>query len=105
VDMDTFTRLAEVMNRADARADRVEAAAIDLVEATLMRGRTGETFAAVVTGTTDSSARVQLREPAVRGVVPGGAGLAPGTVVTVRLEEADPARRTVRLALAGGGNG
>ncbi len=100
-DMEVLDRLAGVMDRADTRADRLEAAAIDLVEATLLRHRVGEVFAAVVTGSTESSARIQLRDPPVRATVPDAADLPAGTAVEVRLEEADPARRTVRFRLAG----
>ena len=76
------------------RANAVERAVIDLVEAVLLAGREGERFDAVVI---DDGAR-----PAAR---PGRAGEArdgtpaPGTEVSVRLERADPATRTVTFSL------
>jgi exoribonuclease R len=95
--------LPEVMNRTDALADRVEGAAIDLVEATLLAPHAGREFDAVVTGTTDRGARIQLREPAVRGTLPGLPPPAPGTSVRVVLQEADPAARRVVFRRAGAG--
>ncbi|MFN8108416.1 MAG: RNB domain-containing ribonuclease [Thermoleophilia bacterium] len=90
-----ITRLPEVMNRSEALADRLENACIDLVEATVLTGREGETFQAVVTGTHQNAARIQLVDPPVRGSLPDAAGLAPGDRVEVVLREADPARRAV----------
>ena len=68
----------------------VERGVVDLVEAVLLEGREGELFDAVVI----DEALVQLREPAVRGRLEAG-GPPPGTPVTVRLERADPATRSV----------
>jgi exoribonuclease R len=108
-DRATLEALVPVMGRAEAVADRVEAAAIDLVEATLLHRREGEVFDAVVLGVDGARARVQLREPPVRGSVPDPAGLVPGDEVPVRLVRADPGARTVALrradAGAAGGNG
>ena len=67
---------------------------LDLTEAVLLHGREGETFPAVVI----DDAVVQLRDPAVRAKLATGTP-APGTEVTVRLERADPATRTVTFSL------
>ena len=76
------------------RANAVERAVIDLLEAVLLAGREGERFDAVVI----DEGLVQLRDPAVRAKLATGTP-APGTEVTVRLERADPATRTVTFSL------
>jgi exoribonuclease R len=75
------------------RAGRVERGVVDLVEATILAGREGERFDAVVI----DKGVVQLRDPAVRGRLADG-GPPPGEEVSVRLERADPATRTVLFA-------
>lgn len=77
------------------RAGRAERAAIDLVEAVVLAGRTGETFrATAIDGRT-----VQLAEPAVRGRL-DGPDAEPGETLRVRLTVADPQRRAVRFERA-----
>ncbi len=70
-------------------------AVIDLVEAVLLQGREGEQFDAVVI----DDGLVQLRDPAVRAKVVESCP-PPGSEICVRLERADPAMRTVTLAVA-----
>ena len=77
---------------ATRRANAVERGIVDLVEAVLLAGREGERFDAVVI----DDGLVQLREPAVRARLAGTP--APGTEITVRLERADPATRTVTFS-------
>jgi len=77
------------------RANAVERAVIDLVEAGLLAAREGERFDAVVI----DEGLIQLRDPAVRARLATGTP-APGTEVTVRLDRADPATRTVAFSLA-----
>ena len=76
------------------RANAVERAVVDLVEAVLLAGREGERFDAVVI----DDKLVQLRDPAVRARLHAGTP-APGTEVSVRLDRADPATRTVSFSL------
>ncbi|MFN8124582.1 MAG: RNB domain-containing ribonuclease [Thermoleophilia bacterium] len=95
----TLGRLPEVMGRAEALADRLENACIDLVEATLLRAHVGERFAAVVWGSNERGARIQLREPPVRATLPGS-DARPGSELEVQLAEADPARRVVAFRAA-----
>jgi exoribonuclease R len=96
----TLGRLPEVMNTTDARADRLDGACIDLVEAALLAPRVDETFAAIVTGLSGKGVRIQLREPAVRATLPGVGAIAAGTEISVRLVSTDPARRSVVFAPA-----
>lgn len=87
--------LPKAMSAGAQRAGRVERGVVDLVEAAVLAGREGESFDAVVI----DEGLVQLREPAVRGRLADG-GPAPGSAVTVRLETADMASRTVAFAPA-----
>jgi exoribonuclease R len=86
--------LPEAMRNADRRASALERAAVDIVEAAQLTGRTGEVFDAVAID--DDS--VQLAEPAVRAKCDGP--LSPGQPVRVRLVEADVISRTVRFVTA-----
>jgi exoribonuclease R len=95
-----FSRLPEVMHDADARASRVERAAIDLVEAVVLSGREGTVFDAVVTDTDERGARIQLRDPAVTGRV-SAHGVEPGRAVRVRLVAADPVKRQISFERVG----
>jgi exoribonuclease R len=83
------------MAKGDHRARVVERGIVDLVEAVLLQDRVGETFVAIVI----DDALVQLRDPAVRGRLTGESP-EPGSEVTVRLDRADPATRTVEFSVA-----
>jgi hypothetical protein len=74
----------------------VERAVVDVVEALLLEGREGERFEAVVI----DERTIQLRDPAVRGKLDDDPPV--GTELTVRLERADPAARTVLFSPASG---
>jgi exoribonuclease R len=87
--------LPSEMSAASQRAGRVERGVVDLVEATLLTGREGERFDAVVI----DDKLVQLAQPAVRGALEGPAP-EPGTPVVVRLDQADAAMRKVRFSVA-----
>jgi exoribonuclease R len=91
----TLPALPKAMSAGGNRAGRVERGVVDLVEAAILEGREGERFAAVVI----DDGLVQLGDPAVRGRLADG-GAAPGRAVTVRLETADMASRTVAFAAA-----
>lgn len=94
-------QLPAVMTAATRRAAALERAVVDLVEAVLLQPRVGETFPAVVVDADERGGTVQLREPPVRGRCEG-VGLPLGEQVLVQVVEADPARRSVRFAVAGG---
>src|SRR4051812_26085267 len=87
--------LPAAMTEAQRRAGAVERGVVDLVEAVLLAGREGERFDAVVV----DDGLVQLREPAVRGRLEHGCPT-PGTDVSVRLDRADPATRSVAFSLS-----
>ena len=93
---DAFTRLPSVMATADARAGRIDRAAIDLAEAVILQPHVGETVAAVVTDTDARGARIQLIDHPVVARV-DTAPVLPGTRIEVRLAAADVAKRTIRF--------
>jgi exoribonuclease R len=89
--------LPQVMQAGARRAGAVERGVIDLVEAVILSGREGEQFEGVVI----DDQLVQLRDPPVRAKLTGSCP-EPGSEVTVVLERADPATRTVAFRGAGG---
>ncbi|HYD13514.1 MAG TPA: RNB domain-containing ribonuclease [Allosphingosinicella sp.] len=92
---DAFTRLPQVMGRADARSGQIERAVIDLAETVMLQERIGEDFEAVVTDQDERGARIQLRDlPVVARV--SAHRVEPGETIRVRLTAADPETR--RLA-------
>jgi exoribonuclease R len=91
----SLPELPAAMAAADKRARAVERGVVDLVEAFLLEPRVGERFDAVVI----DDGLVQLRDPAVRARVETG-DPEPGTEVSVRLDRADPATRSVLFSLA-----
>src|SRR3954467_9556886 len=87
--------LPRAMSAGAQRAGKVERGVVDLVEAAILAGREGERFDAVVI----DDGLVQLGAPAVRGRLEDG-GAPPGRAISVRLETADMASRTVAFASA-----
>ena len=92
-DRAALAELPKTMAAASRRAGAVDRSVVDLVEAVVLAGREGERFEAVVI----DDGLVQLRDPAVRAKVTGSP--APGTTVSVRLERADPVKRSVEFTL------
>src|SRR6478609_7128615 len=85
--------LASEMGTADRRANEIERACIEVVEAALLHDRVGQTFEAVVVDVRkDGSAVVQLAEPAVRARCDAGPTVKLGERISVRLAEADPVK-------------
>ena len=94
-----FEPLADVMRKADAKAAQVDSAVIELAEAVVLRDDLGKPFEGCVTDIDQRGARVQLCElPVITRVAEDGLSL--GDQVSLRLTEADPARRLTRFALA-----
>ena len=89
-----FARLGPVMGKADARANQIDRAVIDLAEAAMLSGREGESFAAVVTDVDEVGPRIQLCDvPVVARVT--AHSVSPGEKLTVRLASADPVKRQI----------
>ncbi|WP_310719514.1 RNB domain-containing ribonuclease [Streptomyces lydicus] len=98
--------LPREMEAGTQRANQVERACVDLVEAALLRDRVGETFEALVVDIQDKDpthGTVHLYDPAVIGPVetaPEGPALPLGHHIQVRLAEAEPGRAPVRFTPA-----
>ncbi|MFF8811888.1 RNB domain-containing ribonuclease [Streptomyces pactum] len=94
------------MARGAARADAAERGAADLVRTAVLRGRVGEVFDGWVVDVhpdTPTRGTVQLREPAVSGLVDAGphaSGLPLGGPLRVRLAAAGPGRTPPRFTPA-----
>jgi len=94
-----FPKLPPIMDRADARGNQIERAAIDLAETVVLHGREGKMFDAVVTDVDERGARIQLcKIPVVARVVANGVGT--GDQIEVRLISADIDRRELRFERA-----
>ena len=94
--------LPALMAASDRRTREVERAAVEAVEAWVLRGREGQVFSAVVVDAENGRGTVALDGLAVRGRCEG-ASLTPGTRVHVRLEEIDVAGRRIGFRLEDGG--
>ncbi|MFC8303569.1 RNB domain-containing ribonuclease [Specibacter sp. NPDC057265] len=104
-----LAELPDIMAASNQLANRVDRAAVDTIEAAILRHRVGEEFHAVVlagprkngTGSNGAAPRspIQIEVPAITAFCEGA--LEPGTEVRVKLVEADIATRTVRFIPAG----
>ena len=92
--------LPAAMARSDKRSHEAERAVIDLAEATVLAGRTGELFDAAVVELNGDGATVVLDDPAVRAKCTG-TGFHLGTRVKVRLAQVVTSTRKVRFELVG----
>ena len=91
-----FPKLPVIMDRADARSNQIERAAIDLAETVVLHGREGRTFDAIVTDLDERGARIQLcKLPVIARVAANGAET--GDQIEVRLVSADTDRRELRF--------
>ncbi|MVO84053.1 RNB domain-containing ribonuclease [Streptomyces sp. p1417] len=97
--------LPREMAEGTRRANSVERACVDIVEAALLKDRVGEIFDGVVVDVrerTPDVGTVQVADPAVVARIEGGgaAGLPLGERLRVRLTQADPGRAQVLFAPA-----
>jgi exoribonuclease R len=86
--------LPKEMDAAERRAHEIDRAVVDLAEAVVLAPRVGQMFDAVVVESGPRGGAVQLTDPAVRARCEGP-DLPLGKRLMVRLEVADPERRTV----------
>ena len=95
--------LSDEMRESARRASTYEREVIDLVESVVLQPRVGESFDAMVVSVSDDGTKgdVMVPDPAVSATVSSASGrtLPLGQEVSVRLTEADPARRRVRFEL------
>jgi exoribonuclease R len=97
-------RLPETMRESTRRANQYERDILDLVEAAVLRQHVGRTFDAMVTQVSEkkpATGEVMVADPAIEARVRSadGSPLPLGTDVTVRLVEADVAKRKVLFEL------
>ncbi len=86
--------LPPVMARAASRDAQIDRSVIDLAEATMLHGREGSTFSAVVTDVRENKVQVQLKDlPIVATTTTPGAF--PGAALTLRLIRADQVEGTL----------
>ena len=95
-----FGRLPPVMAHSGSIAGAIDRAVIDMAEAVMLHGLEGQTFKAVILDRDERGARIQLCDRPVVARVQTDAG-EPGDTITVRLDEADPVRRSLRFSRAG----
>jgi exoribonuclease R len=93
---EAFTRLPEVMERADAIGARVDRAVVDLAEVVMLQRRIGDTFLAVVNDVDERGARIRLCDvPVITRV--NAKGVDPGDDVRVKLQSVDAAQRVLNF--------
>jgi exoribonuclease R len=93
----SLPELPALMESADRLAHEADRAVVDLTEAFLLADRVGQRFSAVVLSANGLGGTIALDEPAVRARCIG-TKLAVGERITVTLQVADQATRTVTFA-------
>ncbi len=91
---EAFAELPQAMESAEALANQVERAAVDLAEAVLLDGREGEIFDAVIIDEDERGAQMQIADPAIIARVVAH-DVDPGDAVKVRLVDVDQAARRI----------
>lgn len=97
---ESLPELPALMARSQQKAGRLDAGAIDRVEAAVLSGQEGQEFDGVVLRQRGGTARVQLRTPPVEAAVTGLTA-EPGSRVRLRLDGVDIAAGTVSLTPVG----
>ncbi|HEY4357907.1 MAG TPA: RNB domain-containing ribonuclease [Acidobacteriaceae bacterium] len=94
--------IATHCNEADKALRKIERAMIKRVAAVALSGRIGESFRAVVTGSSPKGVYARVLQPPFEGrVIRGEDGLDVGDRITVTLLHTDPARAFIDLAKTG----
>ena len=93
---ESLPSVPKIMARSDGVANRLDAAALDRVEAALLSRHDGQVFEAVVLGRRNDGARVQLADPPVTAKV-RGLDAAPGETVRLRLRSTSIATGAIVL--------
>ncbi|MFT3978802.1 MAG: RNB domain-containing ribonuclease, partial [Sphingomonas bacterium] len=78
----------------------IDRAVVDMAEAVLLDGQEGRTFDAIILDRDDRGARVELCDrPVIARVLTDNGE--PGDRISLRLDEADPVKRTLRFTRIG----
>lgn len=96
---ESLSELPALMGRSSQRASRLDAGAVDRVEAALLRGREGDRFEAIVLRRREEGVRIALTDPPVEASV-DDLTAAPGDTVEVRLLRTDIALGVVEFGPA-----
>ena len=97
---ESLGELPQIMRASSQRAGRLGSAALDRVEAALLRDRVGEVLPATVLDASRGRARIQILDPVVTESVTAP-GLAPASETLVRVVRAEVPTGEIELALAG----
>jgi VacB/RNase II family 3'-5' exoribonuclease len=96
---DELERLAQRCTAKEDDAEKVERRMVKAAAALMLRDRTGEKFAGIVTGASEKGTWVRLFRPPVEGrLVEGNHGLDVGDRVKVKLIRTDPVRGHIDFA-------
>jgi len=94
---ESMAEIPKLMDRSTQKANRLDAATIDRVEAAVLHNRVGDDVTAIVLARRDGGARVQLTAAPVDEFVDGLTAV-PGSTVSVRVVRADISTGEVVLA-------
>ncbi|HYW29736.1 MAG TPA: hypothetical protein VE824_08000, partial [Gaiellales bacterium] len=94
---EALQKLPDVMAEAGGRSARVEAAVVDDMEARLLEGRVGETFAAVAMENDRRGTVIRIADPPVRARMHADPPPTPGDAVEAQLVRADPISRSLEF--------
>ncbi|MCL2795467.1 MAG: RNB domain-containing ribonuclease [Microbacteriaceae bacterium] len=97
---DSLAELPHIMASTSSLSGRLDAGALDRVEAAVLSGRVGDVFDAVVVAQNHTRTRIQLAEPAALASVEGLVG-SPGDTLRVRLVSAVIATGVLVFEVAG----
>jgi exoribonuclease-2 len=104
-DFAELSLIADHCNERESAARKVERRIRKTIAAAVMATRTGETFAAIVTGATAKGTFARILNPPVDGrIVKGEAGLQVGEKIHVRLLKTEPERGFIDFARVSGNN-
>ncbi|HEU5222756.1 MAG TPA: RNB domain-containing ribonuclease [Candidatus Lumbricidophila sp.] len=98
--LDSLAAVPELMRAATTASSRLDAEALNRVEAALLASRIGETFDAVLIAVEHTRGTVQIAEPPVTASCNVAADAAPGTQLRVRVEASDIGTGEIVLSLA-----
>lgn len=96
---ESLPEVPALMRASQRVASQISSAALDRVEAAVLRDRAGEAFDAVITEARDDRARVQIADPAVTAWCPM-TGAEAGTRTRVRVVATDVATGAIELTVA-----
>lgn len=95
---DSLSELPSLMQESAQRASKLDSATINCVEAALMTPFVGTTVEATVIAVHGDRVSVQIADPAVTASAPAPAGATPGTVIRLKVLNADIAKGEIEFA-------